>query len=521
MDILTYGALLNKAKPTDEQVTQAVDDWLDDHPEATTTVQDGAITYAKLNSDLKNSVDDVTNLKSHVDDLTITSTETQNIQYNGQLLDGYVTVYGTTGGFGDYYHTDKIPVNEGDVLSFISPYNTPARFICAYNSSDSAVSGSGSGSQVRSFTVPSGISSVVVSYDIRNNIGYEFKIIRTTVASVSDTAYVNKTELSADDVKIIKQKTFHTLPNAISGSVNNEQGLELNCCCCQHKAISFRGDITTFADLYFGLKHNDVRELYVKIDSTSLTLYNNVNVVDTAQHGLTFTDYIQVTITANDATAQITIATLSGVFTHTFSNWPKNPAILFAETDESALTDCSILFVPIDISKRVWIFGDSYMSYANNRVLYWIKNLGATDFCVNALPGETSNRAMLDLMFMLQYATPTIIVWAMGMNDGDSSTSVSDRWNIVYNLLKNICTEKGIELVLYTVPTIPSVNNEYKDTIVRNSGYRYIDAASAVNASASGVWYTGMLSSDGIHPNTTGAIAIADAAILTVPELFG
>lgn len=36
------------ALPTDEQVQEAVDAWLDDHPEATTTVQDGAITTAKL-----------------------------------------------------------------------------------------------------------------------------------------------------------------------------------------------------------------------------------------------------------------------------------------------------------------------------------------------------------------------------------------------------------------------------------------------------------------------------------------
>ena len=62
MDILTYGALLNKVKdnkPTDAQVAQAVDDYLDDHPEATTTVQDGAITYAKLDSNLKATIEDI------------------------------------------------------------------------------------------------------------------------------------------------------------------------------------------------------------------------------------------------------------------------------------------------------------------------------------------------------------------------------------------------------------------------------------------------------------------------------
>lgn len=39
--------------PTDEQTAQAVSDWLDTHPEATTTVLDGSITEAKLDAALK------------------------------------------------------------------------------------------------------------------------------------------------------------------------------------------------------------------------------------------------------------------------------------------------------------------------------------------------------------------------------------------------------------------------------------------------------------------------------------
>lgn len=39
--------------PTDEQTAQAVSDWLDNHPEATTTVQDGSLTEAKFSAALK------------------------------------------------------------------------------------------------------------------------------------------------------------------------------------------------------------------------------------------------------------------------------------------------------------------------------------------------------------------------------------------------------------------------------------------------------------------------------------
>lgn len=40
----------------DEDVQGYVDEWLDEHPEATTTVQDGSITYAKLNESLQTFV---------------------------------------------------------------------------------------------------------------------------------------------------------------------------------------------------------------------------------------------------------------------------------------------------------------------------------------------------------------------------------------------------------------------------------------------------------------------------------
>ena len=47
-------------------IADEVSDWLDAHPEATTTVEDGAITYAKLDASLQGSVDDVSSLKSAV-----------------------------------------------------------------------------------------------------------------------------------------------------------------------------------------------------------------------------------------------------------------------------------------------------------------------------------------------------------------------------------------------------------------------------------------------------------------------
>ena len=60
-------AIAKKNKPTQEQVDSAVNNWLDDHPEATTTVQDGAITRAKLDADLQQKTDEVSELKSAIE----------------------------------------------------------------------------------------------------------------------------------------------------------------------------------------------------------------------------------------------------------------------------------------------------------------------------------------------------------------------------------------------------------------------------------------------------------------------
>lgn len=61
-------ALIKALAPTadPEAIESAVANWLEDHPEATTTVEDGSITKAKLDSDLQEIVDDVPSLKTEI-----------------------------------------------------------------------------------------------------------------------------------------------------------------------------------------------------------------------------------------------------------------------------------------------------------------------------------------------------------------------------------------------------------------------------------------------------------------------
>lgn len=64
------GLIKGLGSPDPAVIESAVDGWLDDHPEATTTVQDGSITKAKLDSNLQGTVDDVADLKSAVEEIS-------------------------------------------------------------------------------------------------------------------------------------------------------------------------------------------------------------------------------------------------------------------------------------------------------------------------------------------------------------------------------------------------------------------------------------------------------------------
>ena len=90
--------------PDPTVIQGAVNDWLDDHPEATTTVEDGSITKAKLDSSLQGTVDDVGKLKSEMSAMnTATASDVGKALSPKTITSGVVTEwqYVEVGGGGD------------------------------------------------------------------------------------------------------------------------------------------------------------------------------------------------------------------------------------------------------------------------------------------------------------------------------------------------------------------------------------------------------------------------------------
>ena len=100
----------------------------------------------------------------------------------------------------------------------------------------------------------------------------------------------------------------------------------------------------------------------------------------------------------------------------------------------------------------------------------------------------------------------------------DNSTTVSSH----FPLVEELCDQNGIELIFNRIPLVPTrlAENNAVNNYVMASGRRYIDSYSAVGANASGVWYSGHLSSDGVHPDPIGASALTARMITDVPEIL-
>ena len=85
--------------------------------------------------------------------------------------------------------------------------------------------------------------------------------------------------------------------------------------------------------------------------------------------------------------------------------------------------------------------------------------------------------------------------------------------------VRNICVEKNIELILFTIPNVPDRNHKLKNAYIKSLGLRFVDISLAVGAEESNNWYDGLLSSDKVHPDTKGQYVIASKVISEVPEI--
>lgn len=268
---------------------------------------------------------------------------------------------------------------------------------------------------------------------------------------------------------------------------------------------------------------------YVNIRSNVMSVFSRLNentLLDSyAFSEISLTGNISVNIHVHTNLATITITTDNRIIVWDNAPWTCSNGTLFADSN-TIIENASLTWNCNDLDKKVWLFGDSYLSISEERITGQLIKRGFENYLVSGYPGASSSAELASLETLLKVGTPDVIIWCLGMNNGDNMgmenldmmTNINKEWLTATQRVIQICEENNIGIILATIPSVSTVFNGWKNKWVRESGYRYIDFDAAVITSGS--WREGLLSSDGVHPTTIGASVLASRMLIDAPEIM-
>lgn len=289
--------------------------------------------------------------------------------------------------------------------------------------------------------------------------------------------------------------------------------------------IIFYAKVSNFSRIDIGHIDYAPNEIGLRflISETAIQWVVNGAVSSPVYHGLTIKDYIRISIKVyRNGNYDIRIDTNGGTYTRNgntyYNGYYGFPVVYVYGTTQCS--ECALMQVIPTLLSKVWVFGDSYLSYHTERWSYYMYEDGIRDVLLNGFPGQTSASAYDSFKELIKYGKPQYAIWALGMNDGDS-TELNASWQVRTQYFINDCISNSITPVLCTIPNTPIIKNTLKNNFVRASGLQYIDFAKAVNADTEGsTWYDGMLSADDTHPTADGAKALYSRFIVDFPQIF-
>ena len=324
-----------------------------------------------------------------------------------------------------------------------------------------------------------------------------------------------------------KIQSFKTPYGSAKGTLANGEYLEISgrSALKDGEKIIFKGFLSSFGSLRLAFMYAGGVSNYIDVDATNITIKNNSSTPSPVAHGLTISHDITIIVEFIQGNAKISVISNGALYITTvqwiqISGVASSPRVISTNT---TCTSAELRTVYNAVKRKVWYFGDSYISFNDSRK--WVYYLKEYDFDKNVLlsgsSGCSSAITRTALEALLNYGNPNIAVMGTGMNDGnDSGNTPASIWSTNRDYFISNCESANAEPVFCTIPTVPSVNNEAKNAWIRTSGYRYIDFAKAVGADGTGAWYEGMLASDNVHPTEEGAKALFSQVLIDLPEVM-
>lgn len=251
------------------------------------------------------------------------------------------------------------------------------------------------------------------------------------------------------------------------------------------------------------------------VTPTSITVLKNGSQVYTANHGVTFDGYFSLVLTTGNLNnTKAYLSSGGGSFTSSEFLWATSRREVKLYTNVP-FSQYQLSYGSNDFSKEIWLYGDSYFDH-------WLPlsiNRGYTNCLADGYSGAASSSGLTSLRTAIKHGTPAKIVWCLGMNNGDKGV-INQSWLDCITEVKGICDANNIELWVSTIPNTPTVDNTYKNAYIRENFDHVIDLSKLVGAEDSTAWYTGLLSSDNVHPSTEGDFYIANIMETYFPEML-
>lgn len=428
--------------------------------------------------------DDISNIDNNLE-------KSQNLYNSNKSVSGYLAG-GNISPSDSYVTSDYIPVNIGDKYIFSNNgIGIEARFIAFYD-----LRPSGSYAFLRQVQ---NLTEIIIDDGDVNHI-------RVTFHVTYDKVQINKDVLTPfvpygkHEFIIRTNNEIEKLKNSVDKHGLNNGSEYPTGLRCGFK-VYYKSDITTFNS--FLISRGNTTKEYISVGNTQIVYQSGDVGRTTVPHNLIWKDKCDVIIDGVDiAHVKVTCITNGGLFTHTFERYKGYGNEGIWETTGSGELVCQI-----DKPNDIWVIGDSYMSYADDRIGGALYEIGVEKPTIISIPGANTPTMAQELLKMsaCYNVYPKTVVLCTGMND--SLTSYQNGLNII----ENYCNEHNIDLIITAIPITPlrTVENIKVRDYVLSLNYIKIRFDDAVSSSNSGVWLEGCLNSDNIHPTQNGARLLA------------
>lgn len=486
---------------------------------------DTSLSVAGKAADAKATGDELSELKSILNGSSSTNyVEGKNIDATGALVDDSTKCV-----------SEKIPYTWPGSTRFYTGLNSNQDCrIAYYDANDNLLNcfiAPGAGAEYRAINAETQVTGTVsyVRFSFLKN--YAAQVVQNAnplpspywVATAESVAGLTErvSDLESDKLSIADM-TYSTSAATLTTGTTLE--IATNVDNRKHDTIDFRADITSFTNVTVGHGYQVNHGMWVTVDGTNITTYDDEDGGQVAQqaHGLTISDFIHVLVIRGDnSRATIEVITGGGIYRWENVVWAANRGSVFAFCT-GTLTNAKLNAVFRDMNSLIFMFGDSYQSFGDQaRYPYYLVQDGFTDFLAAGFPGANATHGIAAFRAIIAKAKPKYVVWALGMNGSDTSSAVNADWKTATDEVIATCDANNITVILATIPNVPDRIQTYKNAYVAATGKRYIDFAEAVGAESAGsTWYTGMLSSDNLHPTALGAQALYSQLLADFPEIM-